>query len=99
MSKANEFVWAVECTEVFGGYGLRAFGKTKAGAKREFWKAYEAISPRWNRTDRPFMSTFDELDEYFGVRISRFQIDCAYFGDEEADTRDEYEIRQGKGDA
>ena len=72
--------WIAECVDIFGGYGLRAFGRTKGEAIDTFMESYREISPRWNSTQDPVFPSFDAICDYFGGGCYPYSTGCAYFG-------------------
>lgn len=84
---ASEYIWYAECDAVFGGYGLRATGRTEKEAKDALWKLYLETSPNWNGNHgfpyAPGFLTYQELNDEFGICTRRWEVGKAYFGGED----------------
>ena len=85
-AKATEpsFVWLATCEDIFGGYGMRAMGRTRQEASDALFAIYRETSETWNRgeyhlNDEPIQS-FGELDEQWGVRVGRYELGKGFFG-------------------
>jgi hypothetical protein len=88
-AKATEpsFVWLATCEDIFGGYGIRAMGRTRQEASDALFAIYRETSETWNRgeyhlNEEPIQS-FDELDEQWGVRVGRYELGKGFFGEPE----------------
>lgn len=73
--------WMAFSSEVFGGYGIRAFGSTESEAKEAFFKLYTETSKKWNG-GAPLCDSFEAVSDYWGVEVGEFRVGNAYFGDE-----------------
>jgi len=88
-AKATEpsFVWLATCEDIFGGYGIRAMGRTRQEASDALFAIYRETSETWNRgeyhlNEEPIQS-FGELDEQWGVRVGRYELGKGFFGQPE----------------
>lgn len=79
--KKPEHIWIAWCGDIFGGYGLRAVGRTKRQCMTAFMRKYREISPPWNKEKKPAAPSFKTVDEEWGVWLLRYKVGEAYFGD------------------
>ncbi|MAT12936.1 MAG: hypothetical protein CMM02_18225 [Rhodopirellula sp.] len=78
MSKLK-YIWVAEIEEIFNGYGIIATGRTKKEAEDALWEIYKTRSPGWNNMKTHHHKTLKELEEEWGVRVSKYEIGKGYF--------------------